>query len=199
MSVKLFGEDILFLQRFLKSAGFYTGNLDGIYGKMTDAALNAFEAQTAEIAGALGTFDSRSEKSIGSLHPKAQKAARIFLKTILDTGIDARIISGTRTYAEQDALYRNGRFGNPPPVVTNAKGGQSNHNFGIAWDIGIFKDGEYLGDSPLYDEAAETGLTADLEWGGNWEKFQDKPHYQLATGLLLASVRDKFEKGESIV
>jgi len=43
MSVKLFGEDILFLQRFLKSAGFYTGNLDGIYGKMTDAALNAFE------------------------------------------------------------------------------------------------------------------------------------------------------------
>jgi len=199
MSVKLFGEDILFLQRFLKSAGFYTGNLDGIYGKMTDAALNAFEAQTAEIAGALGTFDSRSEKSIGSLHPKAQKAARIFLKTILDTGIDARIISGTRTYAEQDALYRNGRFGNPPPVVTNAKGGQSNHNFGIAWDIGIFEDGEYLGDSPLYDEAAEAGLTADLEWGGNWEKFQDKPHYQLATGLLLASVRDKFEKGESIV
>lgn len=43
MSVQLFGEDTLFLQRFLQGAGFYTAKLDGIYGEKTDAALNAFE------------------------------------------------------------------------------------------------------------------------------------------------------------
>ena len=199
MSVQLFGEDTLFLQRFLQGAGFYKDELDGIHGENTDAAINAFEERTAEIADALGKFDSRSEKSIGSLHPKAQQAARVFLKKVRDAGIDARIISGTRTYAEQNSLFRQGRSGNPPPKVTNARGGQSNHNFGIAWDIGIFKNGAYLGDSPLYDKASQVGLTAELEWGGNWKSFKDKPHYQLATGLILASVRDKFENGQAIV
>jgi peptidoglycan L-alanyl-D-glutamate endopeptidase CwlK len=199
MSVQLFGEDILFLQRFLKGAGFYQAKLDGDYGEMTDAALTAFEKTTEEIANIHGKFDSRSEKNIGSLNPKAQKAARIFLKTIRDAGIDARIISGTRTYAEQDALYRKGRFGNPKPIVTNAEGGESNHNFGIAWDIGIFKNGAYLGDSPLYDKAATVGLVAELEWGGNWKTFKDKPHYQLVTGLSISDVRTKFENGQVIV
>jgi len=199
MSVQLFGEDTLFLQRFLQGAGFYKDTLDGIHGENTDAAINAFEQRTAEIADVLGKFDSRSEKSIGSLHPTAQQAARVFLKKVRDAGIDARIISGTRTYAEQNGLHRQGRFGNPPPIVTNAKGGQSNHNFGIAWDIGIFKNGAYLGESPLYDQAAEAGLSTDLEWGGHWKKFKDKPHYQLATGLMLASVRGKFEEGQAIV
>ena len=72
-------------------------------------------------------------------------------------------------------------------------------HFGIAWDIGIFKSGAYLGESPLYDKAAEVGLSADLEWGGHWKKFKDKPHYQLATELMLASVRGKFEEGQAIV
>ncbi len=74
-----------------------------------------------------------------------------------------------------------------------------NHNFGIAFDIGIFREGAYLKDSPLYDKAAEVGLTAELEWGGNWKSFTDKPHYQLATGLDLASVRGKFEDGQVVV
>lgn len=195
MSLRLFGEDVLFLQRFLTSAGFYKGKLDGRYGDKTDKALTAFENKAQEIADEFGMFDNRSERNIKSLQPKAQKAARVFLKTVRAAGIEARIISGTRTYAEQNTLYRQGRFGNPGPRVTNAKGGRSNHNFGIAWDIGIFRGGEYLDESPLYKKAAEVGLTADLEWGGNWKTFPDRPHYQLATGLKLAEVRDKFEGG----
>ena len=199
MSFQLFEHDTLFLQRFLRSTGFYTAKLDGVYGKKTDAAVNSFEERTEEIAVAFGKFDARSEKNIGSLHPKAQQVARVFLKKVRDAGIDARIISGTRTYAEQDALYSQGRLGNPGSIVTNAEGGESNHNFGIAWDIGVFDDGAYLGESLLYDKAAEVGLSTDLEWGGNWKSFKDKPHYQLATGLILAGVRDKFEVGEVIV
>lgn len=202
MSAKLFEDDVIFLQRLLKSAGLYTDTIDGVWGKKTDAAVTGFEQQSKQIANALGTFDPRTERSIQTLQLKTQEAARRFLKAVDAGGITVRIISGTRTYAEQDRLFRQGRFGNPGPKVTNARGGQSNHNFGIAWDIGIFKNGTYLPESPLYDKAAQIALTAGingLEWGGNWQTFKDMPHYQSATGLSISEVRQRFEKGQRYV
>jgi peptidoglycan L-alanyl-D-glutamate endopeptidase CwlK len=198
-SIKRVGDAMLFLQRFLKGAGLYAAEFDGIWGEKTDAASTAFEARTMDIANTLGQFDSCGENAIGILHPKAQKAARVFLGKLLTANIDPRIISGTRTYAEQNVLYRKGCFGNPPPLVTKAKGRQSNPNFGIAFDAGIFREGAYLEASPLYDKAAEVGLTNELEWGGNWRSFIDRPHYQSAIGFDLASVRTKFADGQVIV
>src|SRR5581483_2010560 len=137
MSYQLFSDDIVFLQRLLKSESLYTDKIDGIWGPNTDKAVTQFEAQSKAIAEQIMSFDSRSERNIQTLNLKAQSAARLFLKAVLSAGISARIISGTRTYAEQDHLYGIGRNGNPGHVVTNARGGQSNHNFGIAWDIGV--------------------------------------------------------------
>jgi len=203
MSDRLFEDDVTFLQRLLKSGGLYTDTIDGIWGENTDRAVKAFETRSAQIAAALGTFDTRTERNIQTLHLRVQEAARAFMNAIGAAGINARIISGTRTYAEQNALYRKGRFGNPPPRVTNARGGQSNHNFGIAWDIGIFtQNGAYLPESPLYNQAAQVGLAAGivgLEWGGNWTSFTDRPHYQLATGLSISEVRQRFESGQPYI
>lgn len=204
MSDRLFEDDVVFLQRLLKSGGLYTDKIDGIWGPNTDAAVKAFETRSAQIAAALGTFDARTERSIQTLHLRAQEAARACMTAIRAAGINARIISGTRTYAEQNVLYRKGRFGNPPPKVTNARGGQSNHNFGIAWDIGVFtQNGTYQGESPLYDEAGPVALAAGiigLEWGGNWTGFVDRPHYQLGTpGLSLSQVRERFESGQPYI
>lgn len=204
MSDRLFEDDVTFLQRLLKSAGLYTDTIDGIWGPNTDAAVSAFETRSAQVAASLGTFDPRTERSIQTLHLRAQEAARACLTAIRAAGINARIISGTRTYAEQNALFRKGRFGNPPPKVTNARGGQSNHNFGIAWDIGIFtQNGAYLGESPHYNQAGPAALAAGiigLEWGGNWTDFVDRPHYQLATpGLSLSQVRQRFESGQAYI
>jgi peptidoglycan LD-endopeptidase CwlK len=196
MSDSLSKEDVLFQQRLLKCAGLYAGRLDGLWGTKTDAAHRAFEESFRKIRERHAEFDSRTETKLRGLLPKAQEAARIFLGKVRNAGLDARIISGTRTYAEQDALFRQGRFGNPGPKVTNARGGQSNHNFCIAWDIGLFQNGKYLPDSPLYKKAAETGLVDGLEWGGNWTTFKDLPHYQLPTGLPITKVRERFENGQ---
>ena len=201
MSDRLFEEDITFLQRLLKSNGLYPHTIDGDWGKNTNAGLIEFEARSAQLAASLGTFDARTERNIQTLHLKAQEGARACMNAIAAAGISARILSGTRTYAEQNMIYRRGRFGNPPPRVTNARGGQSNHNFGIAWDVGVFSQaGAYLPESPLYKKAAQAALAAGiigLEWGGNWTSFPDQPHYQMATaGLTLKQVREKFEKGE---
>lgn len=196
MSDRLFGDDVIFQQRFLKSAQLYGGRIDGIWGPLTDAAYDAFLTQSDQIRDEVGRFDPRTERNLALLQLPAQRAARRFMAAVIGDGIDVRIISGTRSYQEQDALFRQGRFGNPGPRVTNARGGQSRHNFGIAWDIGIFEGGAYLGESPRYDRAAAVGLVAAIEWGGNWTSFVDRPHYQLALPLTTTAIRGRFEAGE---
>ena len=144
MSATLLPDEIRFVQRMLCSAGCYTGPKNGAWSQAVDAAEAQLKTIADQLAAQFGQFDDRSERCIRTLHPKAQRAAREFLTAVRGAGVDARIISGTRTYAEQDALYRRGRFGDTSPRVTNARAGQSNHNFGIAWDIGIFDAGKYL-------------------------------------------------------
>ncbi len=204
MSAAIFQEDVLFYQRLLKASGFYTDVLDGDWGPNTSAADQQFEAASVALANQYGAFDLRSERNISTLHIKAQESARQFLQALSGFGVVARIISGTRTYKEQDALYQKGRFGSPGPIVTNAEGGESNHNFGIAWDVGLFRDGEYLdGDTAeeigWYEAAAAAVSAVPLEWGGNWTSFRDVPHYQLKTGLSTSAVRQRFEAGQPYV
>jgi peptidoglycan L-alanyl-D-glutamate endopeptidase CwlK len=199
MSQTLSRDEVRFRQRLLSCCGFYTDTIDGRWGKNTDSADKAFFARSAAIAAAEGSFDPRTERNLLTLQCDAQAAARRSLKAIrafLPAGTDARIISGTRTYAEQDALFRQGRFGNPGPKVTNARGGQSWHNFGLAWDIGLFRNGDYLEDSPLYAAAGPHGKVAGVEWGGDWVSLKDRPHYQFGTaGQTVSAARARFEAG----
>jgi peptidoglycan L-alanyl-D-glutamate endopeptidase CwlK len=200
MSYQLFKTDVLFYQRLLKVAGFYNGTMDGAWGPETNQADADFTTQTNSIAGRYGTFDKTSEVHIGTLLPKAQIEARKFLKIAKDNHTDVRILSGTRTYDEQNDLYAHGRNGNAPPIVTNAKGGQSNHNFGIAWDIGLFDDkGNYISADTEYKSFATIVLPLmnTIEWGGDWISFKDYPHYQLKPVTeSVASIRGLFESGQ---
>lgn len=200
MSYQLLVKDILFYQRFLKSAEFYTAALDGVWGPKSNKADADFLAKSNSISEEFGVFDKRSESNIITLLPKAQIEARKFLQITRDHNKDVRIISGTRTYEEQDALYNQGRNGNPSPKVTNAKGGQSNHNFGIAWDIGLFdSDGSYNMNDPDYKALAQIILPGldTIEWGGHWQSFPDFSHYQLkAVSESTAAIRRLFENGE---
>lgn len=202
MSYQLLKHDVLFYQRFLKANGFYTGRLSGSWDSTTDAADAAFVQSSEAIKQQFGVTDARSESNIITLVPKAQITARKFLAILTRQGKDVRLISGTRTYAEQDALYRQGRSGNTLPKVTNARGGQSNHNFGIAWDIGLFENGKYIVADSKYKQVPVLVLPQlpELEWGGNWNTFPDFPHYQLkAVSESIAAVRGLFENGAEYV
>jgi peptidoglycan LD-endopeptidase CwlK len=183
MSAPLFTNDVQFLQRLLRAEGIYRAEPTGMWDAVTEEAFGAFDARSRAIQDELGSFDLRSERAIQSLSLRAQCEARLSLRRLVDKNIRARIISGTRTYCEQNALYRQGRFGNAGPVVTKARGGYGNHNFGIAWDIAIFTaTGGYLSDRPTYEHAAPTAMADALEWGGEWKSFSDPPHYQLPEG-----------------
>lgn len=142
------------------------------------------------------TFDERTEKNLATLHPRAQAKAREFMQSVApimrQRGVDVRIISGTRSYAEQDALYAK------RPKVTNARGGFSNHNFGVAWDIGLFQGKHYLEDSPLYRECGKIGQSLGLEWGGAWKTIVDEPHFEVKTGLTMAQKRERVAAGRDL-
>lgn len=140
--------------------------------------------------------DPRSETNIATLLPNVRPYARALILRARERGIVARVIGGTRTYAEQDALFAQGRT-KPGTIVTKARGGSSNHNFGIAFDIGIFKNGDYLEESPLYKVCGALGQDLGLEWGGSWHSIVDEPHFQLrpkwaaemSEGAMLAELR----------
>lgn len=200
MSAPLFHQDILFAQRLFAVAGFYHGALDGRWGAQTSAAEAVWDAFFLETAQALGTFDQRTEGNIATLLPKAQVMARKFLSAAQAMPFGVKILSGTRSYAEQDALFAK------RPVVTKARGGSSNHNFGIAWDVGIFVNGHYYTGATKAEEQAYVDLAKavlpqvpGIDWGGNWRTIMDRPHYELSTGKTVAQCRALLESGRAYV
>jgi peptidoglycan L-alanyl-D-glutamate endopeptidase CwlK len=138
---------------------------------------------TPTLAGEGKTADSRSEANIATLHPRMRPFARALIEKAAGQGIIIKVTSGTRSFAEQDKLFAQ------RPIVTKARGGFSNHNFGIAIDITIFKgstDPESaktpVFESPLYKVIGSMGTDLGLEWGGNWKTIVDEPHFQLRPG-----------------
>lgn len=144
-----------------------------IYKRIVAPTLNAVQA-----APEIEPVDPRSEKVIATLLPEVQPIARALVQKSASSGIRIKIISGYRTYAEQDALYSQGRT-TPGKKVTNAQAGYSNHNFAIAFDVGVFEGNAYLEDSPKYKAVGVLGTDLGLEWGGNWKTIVDQPHFQL--------------------
>lgn len=141
-------------------------------------------------------LDDRSAKTIATLLPELRERAAKLVELAAKEDITIKIISGLRSYEEQDDLYAQGRT-KPGKVVTKAKGGQSWHNHGCAFDIGVFEGSNYLGESPHYRAVGELGESLGLEWGGRW-KFKDDPHFQDTNGKTLAQAQALHKKGKTV-
>lgn len=147
--------------------------------------------------------DYISEKRIATLHPKIRdEVLMLFNKAnneLLTGDAKARITCGTRTVVEQNILYNQGRTV-PGKIVTNAKGGESVHNYGLAFDFclivkgGKYASWEYLKDfdgdkTPDWMEFVNLFKSAGYEWGGDWKKFKDRPHLQKTFGKSISELR----------
>jgi peptidoglycan L-alanyl-D-glutamate endopeptidase CwlK len=179
--------------------------VDGNPGLQTWSAIyRSIVGEPPVSSGTATLADERSERNIATLLPQAQPLARALIENAASIGIAIKVISGTRTYDEQNSLYEQGRS-KPGRIVTNARGGYSNHNFGIAFDIGVFEGGRYLDESPAYKAVGALGIKLGLEWGGNWKTIQDEPHFQLRPAWardlserdMLAQLRARRERGQS--
>jgi peptidoglycan L-alanyl-D-glutamate endopeptidase CwlK len=142
---------------------------------------------------------NKSASRIAGLHPVLQEATKVLIENCYRKGICIQITQGLRTIAEQDALYAQGRT-KPGNIVTNAKGGTSFHNFGVAidfvlilpdgknvtWDLKTDFNSNNVKDwTEVVDEAKKLGF----EWGGDWVSIKDYPHFQMTFGLSTSQYR----------
>lgn len=99
---------------------------------------------------------------------------------------DFSVIFGHRSNEEQDALYAQGRMA-PGRIVTYKRGGESIHNTdpSRAVDLAPWRGGIIWDDEALFHEMAGVILYIawrkgiDMQWGGHWPNFKDRPHFQV--------------------
>ena len=141
-------------------------------------------------------YDYRTELQLLSLDPIFRDKVRTLLKRARKEGMDLRVVEGHRSCERQNKLFAQGRT-TPGKVVTNARCGQSPHNFKLpgigAADVYEFKNGKILFENPNWDRIGELAVAAGLEWGGNWKSFKDRPHVQDLGGRSISSLFREFQ------
>jgi peptidoglycan L-alanyl-D-glutamate endopeptidase CwlK len=131
-----------------------------------------------------------NSRSLDDLLPAVKVRVEKFINSAKDAGIDLLITSTYRDNASQDALYAQGRT-KQGRIVTNAKGGQSFHNYRCAVDVVPLLNGKPVWDAEndIWQKVGDFGIAAGLEWAGNWTKFREMPHFQYTNGLNLADLQ----------
>jgi len=144
--------------------------------------------------------DKTTLERIKLMHPKLRDKLLDDYLTVnmkLPNGVRLRFSQTLRTFKEQDALFAQ------RPKVTNAKGGQSYHNYGLAFDIVILFDdkqnGTFSRASWDLDKHFMTVVSFFKSkgwfWGGDFKSFKDYPHFEQTFGYktseLINKVSDK--------
>lgn len=148
-----------------------------------------------------------NSRDISELHPSTRARCERFLKECKAQDIDVLITSTYRDADSQNALYAEGRT-KPGSIRTNARGGQSFHNFRCAFDVVPLRNGRLpvwgtkgngLDDDPtdddtddleLWQRVGAIGESVGLEWAGRWKgKLREMAHFQYSGGLKIADLQ----------
>lgn len=137
-----------------------------------------------------------TSRSIEDLHPHVRDLARKFLDKCRAEGIEVIVTCTYRDGEAQNALYALGRTvltsgGHKVRKVTNAKAGQSAHNFRLALDVVPVRAGKPVwgttgADLLLWMRVGNIGEECGLEWAGRWTRFREFPHFQFLGGHPLS-------------
>jgi peptidoglycan LD-endopeptidase CwlK len=140
-----------------------------------------------------------NSRSISDLHPKAQPMALAFKQKCKEAGIDVLITSTYRDNESQSALFAIGRTvkgANPTKAkpfgskVTNAKAGQSFHNYRLALDFVPIVNGKAVwNNTDLFKKCGEIAEEIGFQWAGRWTRFPEMAHIQYTQGLTLADLQ----------
>jgi peptidoglycan L-alanyl-D-glutamate endopeptidase CwlK len=131
-----------------------------------------------------------NSRSLDDLLPPVKERVEKFLNAAKAAGIDLLITCTYRDNASQNALYAQGRT-KPGKIVTNAKAGQSLHNYRCAVDVVPIVAGKPRWDvkEEVWQQVGALGKAAGLEWAGDWKRFKEYPHFQYTGGLTLAQLQ----------
>ena len=135
-----------------------------------------------------------NSRDIEQLHPIVAAMTTKFIAECKKEGIDVLITSTYRDNESQNALYAQGRTtkGNR---VTNAKGGQSFHNYRVAFDFVPIVNGKAdWNNLKTFERCGIIGEKLGLEWAGRWKSFKEYAHLQYTGGFKLAD----FQNGKTL-
>lgn len=155
-------------------------------------------------------MDKISLERLSLMHPKVRSEAINLLEEVnkvLTGKAFVRVTQTLRTIAEQDALYAQGRTVRGK-IVTNARGGSSYHNYGLALDFVLVLNGgsiswdtnkDFDGDGiPDWMEVVAIFKKAGWTWGGDFRTIVDKPHFEKSFGFSTSQLFEKYKKKQFI-
>lgn len=155
-------------------------------------------------------MDSFSEGRLSLVSPALASKVRLMANILASNGLEIRVIQGLRSWNEQQALYAKGRDadGNvidPHAVVTNAPGGHSWHNFGLAVDCAPDDPTrpnyqiDWNPAHPQWKQMEDVGRACGLTSGASFLRLVDHPHFQLEGRFPIGApddeVRQLFKDG----
>jgi peptidoglycan L-alanyl-D-glutamate endopeptidase CwlK len=135
-----------------------------------------------------------NSRNLTDLHPVVREKAQAFIEKARLQSIDLLVTSTYRDNESQAVLYAQGRT-KPGLIVTNAKPGQSWHNWRCAFDVVPLRNGKPVWgttgvDGDLWRKVGELGESVGLEWAGRWTgKLREMAHFQYTGGLTLAQLQ----------
>jgi len=158
-------------------------------------------------------MDQMTLERIKTAHPRVREQLSVLYKRAnnrLGKNVRLRFTRVYSTAAEQDELFAIGRT-KRGKKVTNAKAWQSIHNYGLAFDIVLLidMDGNGTFETASWDmlkdwdkdtqadwmEVVAIFKEAGWEWGGDWKKFADGPHFQYTFGFDWKTLKARVDKG----
>ena len=141
-------------------------------------------------------MDPISEQRLSEVHPKLAAQVRELAEELAEENISIRIVQGLRSWAEQQAIWQEGRDGSgniidAAKVVTHAKPGYSWHNYGLAVDVAPFDAGipDWNRSHPAWARIVSVGESLGMVSGSTFKDCPDWPHFQM-TGQLPESPDD---------
>ena len=132
-----------------------------------------------------------NSRSLDDLLPQVKQRVEAFIKAAEASGIDLLVTSTYRDNESQNALYAQGRT-TAGKIVTNAKAGQSFHNYRCAVDVVPIVAGKPRWDvkDDVWQTIGKLGKAQGLEWAGDWKRFKEYPHFQYTSGFTLAELKE---------
>jgi len=130
-----------------------------------------------------------NSRNLNDLVPSARIRAEKFIEACNRAAIDILITSTYRDNDSQAALYAQGRTA-PGRIVTNAKPGQSFHQYRCAFDFVPLVNGKpNWSNLKLFEVCGEIAESVGLEWAGRWKSFKELAHCQYTGGLTLVDLQ----------
>lgn len=129
-------------------------------------------------------------RKLEDLHPKVKSLAEQFKAACAKAGYDVLIYCTYRDGEAQDALYAQGRTVKGK-IVTNARAGQSFHNWRCAFDFVPMVHGKPAwSDAVAYAKCGHIAESLGMEWAGKWTgKLKETAHVQYTGGLSIADFK----------